>query len=75
MSWLKILLVQPLNLDATDRGDAVVAVDSVDAGAGDRVLLALDGYSAMTAVNRPQSPTEMAILGVIDELSLLPDLS
>jgi microcompartment protein CcmK/EutM len=72
---LKILLVQPLNLDGTDRGDAVVAVDSVDAGAGDRVLLALDGYSAMTSVNRPQSPTEMAILGVIDELSLLPDVS
>lgn len=72
---LKTLLVQPLNLDGTDRGDAVVAVDSVDAGAGDRVLLALDGYSAMTAVNRPQSPTEMAIIAVIDEVSLLPDLS
>ena len=35
------------------------------------MLLALDGYSAMTAVNRPQSPTEMAIIGLIDELSLL----
>jgi microcompartment protein CcmK/EutM len=33
---LKVLLVQPLNLDGSDRGDAVIAVDSVDAGAGDR---------------------------------------
>ena len=30
----KLLLVQPLNLDGTDRGDAVVAMDAVDAGVG-----------------------------------------
>src|SRR3989442_467192 len=30
----KALLVQPLNLDGSDRGDAVIALDSVDAGAG-----------------------------------------
>lgn len=72
---LKLLLVQPLELDGTDRGTAVIAVDSVDAGTGDRVLLATEGFSAMTAVNRPQSPTEMAIIGVIDEVSLLPEFS
>jgi microcompartment protein CcmK/EutM len=72
---LKLLLVQTLNLDGTDRGDAVVAVDSVDAGIGDRVLLATEGFSAMTAVNRPQSPTEMAIIGVIDEVSLIPEFA
>ena len=33
---MKILMVQPLNLDGTDRGDAVVAFDAVDAGVGDR---------------------------------------
>jgi ethanolamine utilization protein EutN len=72
---LKLLLVQPLELDGTDRGAAVIAVDSVDAGIGDRVLLATEGFSAMTAVNRPQSPTEMAVIGVIDEVSLLPEFS
>lgn len=71
---LKLLLVQPLNLDGTDRGAAVVAVDSVDAGIGDRVLLATEGFSAMTAVNRPQSPTEMAVIGIIDEVTLLPEV-
>ncbi len=70
---LKLLLVQPLNLDGTDRGAPIVAVDSVDAGVGDRVLLAMEGFSAMTAVNRPQSPTEMAIIGVIDEITLTAD--
>ena len=70
---LKLLLVQPLDLDGSDRGAAVVAVDSADAGVGDRVLLATEGYSAMTTVNRPLSPTEMAVIGVIDEVDLLPE--
>jgi microcompartment protein CcmK/EutM len=50
-----------------------VAVDSVQAGVGDRVLLAVEGFSAMTAVKRPQSPTEMAVIGIIDEVTLVPD--
>jgi microcompartment protein CcmK/EutM len=66
----KILVVQPLNLDGTDRGDAVVALDSVDAGVGDKVLLATEGYSAMTSVGRPQSPIDMSVIGVIDEVEL-----
>jgi ethanolamine utilization protein EutN len=71
----KILLVQPLNLDGTDRGDAVVAFDAVDAGIGDRVLLATEGFSAMTAVGRPQSPIDMAVIGFIDEIELLPGVA
>jgi len=67
----KALLVQPLNLDGTDRGDAVVALDSVDAGVGDRVLLIMEGYSAMTAVGRPNSPIDMAVIGVIDRIDLV----
>jgi ethanolamine utilization protein EutN len=67
----KALLVQPLNLDGSDRGDAVVALDSVDAGVGDRVLLIMEGYSAMTAVGRPNSPIDMAVIGVIDRIDLV----
>ena len=66
----KLLLVQPLNLDGSDRGDAVVAVDAVDAGAGDRVLLVTEGFSAMTSVGRPQSPIDMAVIGFIDHIDL-----
>ena len=68
----KALLVQPLNLDGTDRGDAVVALDAVDAGVGDRVLLVTEGFSAMTAVGRPESPIDMAIIGVIDRVDVFP---
>lgn len=66
----KILLVQPLNLDGSNRGVPVVALDAVDAGVGDRVLLATEGYSAMTSVGRPNSPIDMSVIGYIDEIDL-----
>ena len=71
----KILLVQPLNLDGSNRGDAVVALDAVDAGVGDRVLLATEGFSAMTSVGRTQSPIDMSVIGYIDSIELLPGVS
>jgi len=71
----KVLLVQPLNLDGSDRGDAVIALDAVDAGVGDKVLIATEGFSAMTAVGRPQSPIDMAVIGFIDQIELLPGVS
>lgn len=66
----KAMIVQPVNLDGTNRGDAVIALDSADAGVGDRVLLVIEGFSAMTAVGRPNSPIDAAILGVIDQVNL-----
>lgn len=71
----KLLLVQPLDLDGSNRGDALVALDAVDAGVGDRVLVVTEGFSAMTAVGRPKSPIDMAVIGFIDEIDLLPDVS
>lgn len=67
----KILVVQPVNLDGSDRGEAVLALDAVDAGINDRVLLASEGYSAMTSVGRPNSPIDMAVIGVIDSVDLI----
>jgi microcompartment protein CcmK/EutM len=66
----KILIVQPQNLDGTERGNAILALDAVDAGVGDRVLVVTEGFSAMTAVERPNSPIDMAVIGVIDSLTL-----
>ena len=64
----KILLIQPLDLDGSDRGDAVVALDSVDAGVGDKVLVTTDGWAAYTAVGRSASPIDMAVVGVVDQV-------
>lgn len=68
---LKILLVQPLNLDGSERGDALVAVDSVQAGLGDKVLLATDGYAAFSSAGLPPSPIDMAVIGIIDRVDLV----
>jgi len=67
----KILVVQPLNLDGSDRGEALLALDAVDAGIGERVLIVTEGFSAMTAVERPNSPIDMAVVGVIDAVELV----
>jgi ethanolamine utilization protein EutN len=64
----KALVVQPLDLDGTNRGDPVIAFDAVDAGVGDQVLLVTEGFSAMTSVGRPESPIDMAVVGVIDRI-------
>ncbi len=66
----KILVVQPLNLDGSERGEILLALDAVDSGVGDRVLVVTEGWSAMTAVERPQSPIDMAVVGVVDSVTL-----
>ena len=67
----KILVVQPLNLDGSDRGDPVLALDAVQAGVGERVLVVTEGWGAMTAVERPNSPIDLAIVGIIDAIDLV----
>jgi ethanolamine utilization protein EutN len=64
----KLLLVQPLGLDGADRGSPVIAIDSVDAGAGDRVLLVLDGKAAMQALGRGLAAVDAAVVGVVDAI-------
>ena len=68
----KALLVQPLNLDDSDRGDAVVALDAVQAGIGDKVLITPDGYAAFTALGLSLAPVDMAVIGIVDSVELSP---
>ena len=62
----KILLIQPLDLENQPMGDVVVALDSVDAGVGDRVLAVQEGFSAMTSVGHTESPIDAAVIGIVD---------
>jgi microcompartment protein CcmK/EutM len=47
----------------------------VDAGVGDQVLVTTEGFSAMTAVGRTQSPIDMAVIGFIDHVELVPGVA
>jgi len=53
----------------------VIALDAVDAGVGDKVLLATEGFSAMTSVGRPNSPIDMAVIAYIDHIELIEGVS
>ncbi len=66
----KLLLVQPLDLQDQDWGDCVLAIDGVDAGVGDRVLVVQDGWAAMKVLGRFFTPVDAAVIGVIDRLDL-----
>jgi ethanolamine utilization protein EutN len=66
----KLLLVQPLTLDGQPRGVAVLTIDSVGAGIGERVLIVIEGKAAGAALRRKAAPVDAAIIGIIDEVSL-----
>ena len=62
----KLLLVQPLTLDGQPRGVAVLAIDSVGAGVGERVLVVLEGKAAGEALGKPAAAVDAAIIGIVD---------
>jgi len=69
----KLLQVRPMNL----RGESVLhpftAIDLVDAGTGDEVLVCLEGKSAMDALGLGDNPVDAVILAVVDEVRLIQD--
>ena len=66
----KLLLVQPLNLDDTARGPALLAVDGVGAGVDEKVLLVLEGRAAGEALGRQAAPVDAAVIGIIDTVTV-----
>ncbi len=61
----KLLLVQSVRPDGTARGAPLVAVDTVDAGAGEQVLV-VSGSSARMAAGMADRPVDAAIVGIVD---------
>ena len=66
----KLLLVQPLNIDDTPRGNALLAVDGVGAGVDEKVLVVLEGRAAGEALGRKGAPVDAAIVGIIDTVTI-----
>jgi microcompartment protein CcmK/EutM len=66
----KLLLVQPLNIDDTPRGNALLAVDGVGAGVDEKVLVVLEGRAAGEALGRKAAPVDAAIVGIIDSVTV-----
>ena len=66
----KLLLVQPLTLEDTPRGTALLAIDSVGAGIGEKVLVVIEGKAAGDALGKKAAAVDAAIIGVIDEVDI-----
>jgi len=62
---LKMLLVRPLDAEMKPTGELLVAADVVDAGIGDRVIVAL-GRAARLAVENDNAAISAAVVGVVD---------
>ena len=67
----KLMLVQPLGLDDAPRGATLLAIDSVGAGIGERVLVVIEGKAAGQALGRKAAAVDAAIIGVIDEVQVV----
>jgi len=61
-----LLLVQPLTLEDQPKGTAVLAIDSVGAGVGEKVLLVIEGKAAGDALRRKAAAVDAAIIGIVD---------
>jgi len=65
----KLLIVKIISPDGKEDGNYLVAVDTVDAGFRETVLI-VQGSSARMAVECKDRPVDTAIIGIVDAVSL-----
>jgi microcompartment protein CcmK/EutM len=67
----KILVVQPVGPDGKPKGKSLVAVDGVQAGIGDLVLVVDEGGSARTVIGDESAVTiRTAVCGIVDRVDM-----
>jgi microcompartment protein CcmK/EutM len=65
----KLLLVRTIDPRGKDEAGYTVAVDTVDAGVNERVLV-VTGSSARMAAGLKDSPVDAAIVGIVDSVEV-----
>ena len=68
----KLLVVQPETPEGQPKGPEVLAVDDVDAGVGDCVLLMEEGSGARQILGDKNAPIRSVIVGVVDGMEVHP---
>jgi len=66
----KLLLVQPLNAAGKKCGKALLALDAVQAGEGDTVLVLDEGNSSRLILGDSQAPVRTMIVGIVDAVHI-----
>jgi microcompartment protein CcmK/EutM len=71
---VKLLLVQPLTPEGTDRGASLVAADAVGAGPGETVLIAQGSSARLTAISENR-PVDAVIMAIVDQVEVGGDVT
>ena len=70
----RVMLCQQITPEGEEMPNSVLALDAVDAGVGDTVLIVQEGWSASTvATGKAGAAIDSAIVGVVDYVDLLKD--
>ena len=64
----KLLLVEKTGSDGEATGDYLVAVDSVGAGVGERVLVLDEGTGARQVLASADGPVRSVVVGILDRV-------
>ncbi len=64
----KLMVVQPLDLDGSPLGTTRLAIDTVQAGAGDKVLVVSEGNAVRQLLEGFKIPIRSLIVGIIDRI-------
>ena len=68
----RVMLCQQMTPEGEETGMTLLALDSVDAGEGDVVLIVQEGWGASTAATKEAGAAiDSAIVGVVDRIDLL----
>jgi len=65
----KLLVARPVDSKGKAEGNYLVAVDTVDAGVGETVLI-VSGSSARMAAGLKDCPVDAAIVGIVDSVEM-----
>ena len=64
----RMLLLDRIDPLGNDLGGYLVAIDAVDAGIGQTVLVIDEGNSARQVVDDPSAPIRSVIIGIVDRI-------
>ena len=66
----RLLLVRKIAPDGRELGPDRVAIDTVEAGPGDVVLMLEEGNSARQIFDDPKAPVRSVLVGVVDAIDV-----